>query len=228
MGVKMSYLNSHKKVKFYLPPERALEPNGPDDPLPYYYKPIIGRFYCKRIENGLSLLSPPYESILELGYGSGILMPTLCSIANTVQGIDIESEPEKIKSNLKRIGVYPTLLRSDVSKMKYSEESFDLIVAFSIFEHIYDLSPILQKVFNILRPGGEFLVGMPRVDFLMVNAFRIIGYQNIEEHHVTNYQSFLKKSNSFFTLKKFSKMPKWAPSFTGLYFNMLLQKKTSY
>lgn len=223
----MKYSQSHKKSFFHLPPEGVLEAHGPDDPLPYYYKPIIGKLYCKRIENAISLLSPPYDSLLELGYGSGILMPSLSLIANTVTGIDLEADPDKTRALLEKVDVHVSLRNGDVKNMNFQENSFDLVVAISIFEHINinDLLAVVQKVFNILRPEGEFLVGMPRVDPLMVKAFKLIGYQNIEAHHITNYKSFLKATSKHFKLVKFSAIPGLVPEFACLYFNMLLKKK---
>jgi hypothetical protein len=89
-----------KEIKFILPEKGTLEPNGPGDPLWYYYKPFIGILYRKRIEHCLSLLEPKYGSILEVGYGSGILVPTLLNIADRVSGLDTVSDPERVKFNL--------------------------------------------------------------------------------------------------------------------------------
>jgi len=47
------------KHRFQLPKQGTFHPNGTDDPLPYYYKPLVGRLYCARIEQALALLTPP-------------------------------------------------------------------------------------------------------------------------------------------------------------------------
>lgn len=220
----MNYPELNQKLLFHLPPKGVLEPNGPDDPLPYYYKPFIGYLYRARINNLLSLLRPPYKSILELGYGSGILLPTLCSIGDAVYGVDLHSDPSKVKFNIEKIGFHAELAQGNISNADYPNGSFDLIIAISVLEHIYDLSPVVDKVFNLLRPNGHFLVGMPRVDSLMSKAFRWIGYHNIEDHHVTDYRKFLKIATKHFELIKFFKMPKFAPASLALYFSMLLRK----
>jgi hypothetical protein len=63
-------------TKLYLPPKGILEPNNDDDRLKYYYVPIVGRLYVGRINMTLGLLKrDEFSSILEIGYGSGVLMP---------------------------------------------------------------------------------------------------------------------------------------------------------
>ena len=73
--------------RFQLPEQGVLQANGPDDPLPYYYKPVIGKIYCERIKMALDLLTPPYGAILEMGHGSGILLPSLSKIVIVHRGI---------------------------------------------------------------------------------------------------------------------------------------------
>lgn len=205
-----------------------LEPTNSKDPLPYYFKPLIGRLYRARIKQALSLLnlnSASYKSILEVGYGSGILLPILYSIGNSVYGIDLEADALKVKLNLEKIGVHVKLTNGDIRNVDYPNESFDLVIAISVIEHIQEPQLIVKKVFNLLRHGGEFLVGMPRVDSVMSKMFHLIGCRNIEDFHVTNYHQFLKIATDYFKLVKFSKLPKCVPQSLALYFNMLLHKE---
>lgn len=218
---------SNKRIKFHLPPEGSLEITGEEDPLRYYYRPFVRLLYRARILQALSLVTPPYSSILELGYGSGVMMPTLASIGKTVSGIDIDANPEKVEKRLEQLGVKASLKRGDIRDMDYSAENFDLIVAISIFEHISDLETALNEVYRILKPDGELLVGIPRVDRLMTKFFEIIGYPAIEEHHVTGYRSFLNVAHKRFELMRLATIPPFVPSFGALYFNMLFRKSVS-
>lgn len=213
------------RVVFRLPEKEVLEPNGPDDPLPYYYKPLVRSLYHARIQKTLSLLTPPYASILEIGYGSGVLMPTLHSIADTVHGIDLMSDPEKTRANLAKIGIDVSLMKADINDLDQRDESFDLVVSISVMEHIENPSPVIQKIWHLLRPGGSFLVGMPRVDPIFSKAFHLVerGYP-IEKHHVTTYHQVMKATVKQFTLAGFSHLPAFLPRCMGIYFSMLFQK----
>ena len=116
------------------------------------------------------------------------------------------------------------LVQGDICDMPYPTESFDLVVAFSVFEHITNVDQVINKVFLLLRPGGHFLVGIPRTDTLMKIAFPLIGYYNIKEHHITNYWQFLRRAERLFQLKRLVNMPSWASRCLSLYFNMLFCK----
>lgn len=215
-----------KNLNFILPAKGSIQPNDNNDPLPFYYKPLIGRLYCKRIEQAVSLLSPPYKSILEIGYGSGILMPTLCSLSKRVVGLDLNSEPEKVKSHLIKIGCAPLLYKENVQNMNFSDHEFDLIVSISTFEHIKlcDIESICKKLFHILTPGGKLLIGMPRVDKFMGKMFSLIGFSKINEHHITTPQEFISVAEKFFELEQMKHMPTPLPKFMALYYNMLFTK----
>ncbi len=216
---------SEKQSRFQLPEQGVLQINGPDDPLPYYYKPIIGKLYCARIQQALDLLTPPYGKILEMGHGSGILLPSLSKLSESLSGIDLTSSPQQVGKNLTKIGVDCSLIKGDVADDHFQEKSFDLIVAISIFEHIENLEPVINRINTLLTPQGQLLVGMPRVDPVMEKGFCLIGYNNINDHHVTDYKECIRIADKKFDLINFSRLPVWLPECAGLYFNMLFQKK---
>lgn len=77
---------------------------------------------------------------------------------NKIQGIDISvSSIEKAK----REGT--TLLEVDAHKMQevFSPESFDLLLSFHSFEHMFDLPVVLKNCFDVLKPGGHLYFSIP-------------------------------------------------------------------
>ncbi len=210
---------------FHLAPEGTLTPNGPDDPLPYYYMPVIGRIFHARIEQALSLIRPPYESILEAGYGSGILLPSLARIGDSVSGIDLQSDPVEVGRAMSRLGVDCRLEQGDILDDIFPEQSFDLIVSISVLEHIRDLEPVFRQFYRLLRPSGNLLIGMPRVDKFMEKAFAMIGFADIDRHHVTGYRTCIDEACRRFELECMTHIPSMLPVSTGIYFNMLFQKR---
>ncbi len=214
------------RLKLLLPPEGVLQPNDVyDDPLHFYYRPVVGALYRRRIESGLSLLRPPYARILEIGYGSGLLMPTLVTLAPHVAGVDLASDPQATGKILRGLGIEAELHKGDIASFSAGEERFDLIVAFSIFEHVADPSTALAACARLLQPDGQLLIGMPRVDRLMVPLFDLIGYHGINEHHVTTYRQVVRAAHNQFILRRFRCFPHGLPRWAGLYFNLLFQKK---
>src|SRR5664279_3169904 len=76
-------------MKLMLPPVGTLKANDQHDPLPYYYRPWVGWLYRKRLGMGLDLLPAGGAKILEVGVGSGILVPTLSSHFPRYTGTDL-------------------------------------------------------------------------------------------------------------------------------------------
>jgi SAM-dependent methyltransferase len=217
-------------LRFRLPPRGALTPNNAVDPLRFYYKPLVGRVFAARIDAGLSLLEGRFHRLLEIGYGSGLLMPTLSTITGELYGADLELEPPGLRATLSRLGVTPAqLVQADIRKLPFEAGFFDGAVAFSILEHLKPeaLAEALTEVARVLAPGGRFLVGCPAVHKAMNAAFAAIGFSGIEEHHFSGIDDVARAATPWFTVERTNTLPRlltraplgWAP-----YTALLLRK----
>ena len=214
-----------------LPPPGVLVPNNAVDPLPYYYRPLVGKIFAARLNSGLKLIERRYSRLLEIGYGSGLLMPTLNTVTDELYGLDLEEEPAQLRQRLQRLGVVPRqLVQSDVRAIPFADRFFDGVVAFSIFEHLRgdELGPALAEVARVLRPGGELLVGCPAVHRLMNAAFSSIGFSDIENHHFSDIADVVASAAPHFAVQRRAALPAlmtalplgWAP-----YTTVLLQRR---
>src|SRR6185295_4477772 len=89
------------------------------------------------------------------------------------------------------------LVQGNVYQLPYPDGMFDLVVSFSVFEHLHEFKRGLSEVARVLRPGGTFLLGMPTVNRLMEVAFRALGVKSIEDHHVTTPEAVAAEFGSF-------------------------------
>jgi len=46
-------------------------------------------------------------------------------------------------------------------KLPFDDNSFDMVLAFHLFEHVYNYSTSVAEIFRILKPGGKFIISMP-------------------------------------------------------------------
>ena len=53
------------------------------------------------------------------------------------------------------------VLRGDATRLPLAPRSLDLVVAFDVLEHLEDDKAAAACVFDVLRPGGTFLVAVP-------------------------------------------------------------------
>lgn len=213
-------------LRLDLPPRGSLTANGPSDPLRFYYSPVVGWLFRARIDLGLSLMGSRYERLLEVGFGSGLLMPTLQKITSRLDGIDLASDPDEVRRNVEALGVRPgDLARCDVRSLPYANGSYDCVVAFSIFEHLRagELAGAVGEVRRVLSPGGHFLVGCPAVHKLMNLGFAAIGFKEIGQHHFSSIRDLLSAAAQRFTVEKTATLPSLAPLGWAPYSAVLLR-----
>jgi SAM-dependent methyltransferase len=175
-------------MDFQLTPELldGLDCSGPTDPIAYYKRPLIGRFFRERINIGLRMIAGHrYATALEVGYGAGAVLLAIGSISDELYGIDLDADPAPVQALLAGRGLSASLIRGSVYELPYDSGMFDLVVSFSVFEHLHDYELALREVARVLRPGGSFLLGMPAVNRIMELGFRAIGFARISDHHVT-------------------------------------------
>ena len=164
----------------------GLVPNGPTDPIAYYKRPLIGRFFRERINIGLRMIAERrYATALEVGYGAGAVLLAIAPSCDELHGIDLDADPAPVQSLLASRGVGAKLIRGSVYDLPYDSDTFELVVSFSVFEHLHDYELALREAARVLRSGGRFLLGMPAVNPIMELGFRTIGFKGINEIHVT-------------------------------------------
>ena len=154
-----------------------------DDPIRFYYWPVIGRMYRRRVEMCLAECAGG-ERVLEIGFGSGATFLNLAEKYREIHGLDLTANVAEVKRVFDARVIKTDLRNGSVLAMPYADNTFDTVLLISILEH---LKPIEQEaafreIARVLKPGGQVVYGVPIERPLMVFAFRVLGY-NIREHH---------------------------------------------
>jgi SAM-dependent methyltransferase len=206
---------------------RDVPKNGPTDPIEFYRRPLVGWLFRERINLGLRLLpARRFERGLEIGYGAGALQLVLAGSVDELHGIDLDADPEVVAPILAARGQKAHLVKGSVYALPYEDRSFDLVVCFSVFEHLHEYPKALAEVARVLRPGGVFLLGMPSVNPTMEVGFRLIGFKGIDDHHVTTPEAVargLGAAGLRVVRRSFLDVPMGPPLGLRLYHNWLLE-----
>ena len=157
-----------------------------DDPIRFYFWPIIGRLYRRRVEICLSECRGG-ERILEVGFGSGVTFLNLHERYREVHGLDLNASIKDIHDMFKARDIETYLLNGSVIQMPYVNDVFDTVLLISILEHLRPENQLqaFSEIIRVLKPGGQVVYGVPRERPLMVWMFRLLGYNTRKLHYST-------------------------------------------
>jgi ubiquinone/menaquinone biosynthesis C-methylase UbiE len=203
-------------MKLVLPPPGTLRPNNEHDPLPYYYRPLTGWLYRRRLQIGLDLLPERGTRVLEVGAGSGILVPTLTARYPVYTGVDLVLADGL--GSLVAPGCQASFVRADLlAASDLPAASFHAVVCLSVLEHNADIEAAAAALARVLAQGGTLVAGYPMVNRLMASGFRAIGFANIEAHHVTTPAAIDRALRQVLRPVARKSIPPFAPVAMALY-----------
>lgn len=131
---------------------------------------------------------PPNTSVLDLGCGyHGDLLQSLTPRIRRGVGIDLSVAPS------------PNLIAGRVdTKISLPSNSFEVITALAIIEHVQDPETMLRECYRLLKPGGKLLIttpslyGKPVLEFM---AFlHLISKVEIDDHKRYYTQTSLRQA----------------------------------
>lgn len=201
-------------VKLKLLPYREYVGVDRDDPLRFYFWPVLGRMYRRRIELCLGQCAGG-QRVLEVGFGSGVTFLNLHEVYEEIHGLDLNASVEQVSGLFKAKQINTHLQNGSVLSMPYEDDFFDTVLLISILEHLKPSEQVqaFQEIRRILKPKGQVVYGVPIERAFMVLMFRFLGY-NIREHHFSTEKDVLNAAQSVLGKVRIVKM-KSVPSIFG-------------
>ena len=156
------------------------------DPIKYYYWPVFGKMYRRRVELALAECTGG-EKILEVGFGTGLAFPSLHDMYKEIHGIDLTADIEAVYSVFEHMDIPLFLEKGDVQQMPYPDNTFDTVLLVSILEHLkpLELERAFAEIKRVLKPGGQVVYGTPVEKPFMVFMFKMLGHDIRDEHFST-------------------------------------------
>ncbi len=168
-----------------LPTRSLLTKTNAEDPLDYYYHWLTGPAYRKRLQLAVSMLEERrYDSILEVGFGSGILLPELFRRSNKLYGIETHDQIEAVRRMLKAEGVCADLRQGSILELEFESGTVDAVVCLSVLEHMnaHQLPVAISELRRVARPAGMVVTGFPVRNVVTDNFYRIVGFRPRDIH----------------------------------------------
>jgi ubiquinone/menaquinone biosynthesis C-methylase UbiE len=136
-------------------------------------------FATSRLNQFLSQTVPKFglktgQSVLDLGTGTGILIPFLLKEVGSsghVTAVDFaEKMVERCKAkNAKNPNV--TVMVQQVENLQFPAESFDAVTCFGLFPHLEDREKALEQINRVLKTSGRLIIA------------HALSSQEIKSHH---------------------------------------------
>ncbi|QIX61416.1 class I SAM-dependent methyltransferase [Hymenobacter sp. BT18] len=106
---------------------------------------------------------PPTADILEIGCSGGPLLLALKAAGyQHLTGIDVSDKAIAVA----QARGFEQVMVMDGARLDFADNSFDLVVASDVLEHIEDEEAALREWCRVLRPGGRIIVFVPAYQFL--------------------------------------------------------------
>lgn len=99
-----------------------------------------------------------FDSILEIGCGTGKNTELLVKVGQAVQAVDFSQGMIKQAKQKVRTGNVQFTIMDITQPWKFENQSFDLIVSNLVLEHIENLEFVFTEAARTLRPQGSFFI----------------------------------------------------------------------
>ncbi|MFN8414132.1 MAG: class I SAM-dependent methyltransferase [Anaerolineales bacterium] len=148
--------------------------------------PIINWLFWQRLRKVMEYIQSPslYSRILDFGCGSGVMLPYLSSISEQVTAMDVDLLP--IQSVQNYIPLAKNVEVKDATQINISDlpaNSFDLIIALDVLEHVHDLPQTLNELLALLKPNGQLIVSGPTENILYKLGRKVAGPEYSGAYH---------------------------------------------
>ena len=171
------------------------------------------------------------DTVLDFGCATGTKTIELANHISYIHGLDISTEmineavKKKNKTTIKNISFSQgTIFRSDLESA-----SFDKIIAYSIIHLLEDSEKVIQRIYELLKPGGLLIAATPcikdkmafknRLQFSAILFLKRLGLfpLYLNRFSSSDIEELIKSRN--FSIVKSEKM------FYGMTINFIVAKK---
>jgi 2-polyprenyl-3-methyl-5-hydroxy-6-metoxy-1,4-benzoquinol methylase len=148
--------------------------------------PLINWLFWQRLHTAMNYIEKhaPYASVLDFGCGSGVMLAFLAKLSRQVVATDIDLVPlQRVKKYIPLAENIQVLDANQTAISRLPANSFDLVNALDVLEHVNDLPRTLSELLNLLKPGGRLVVSGPTENILYRLGRRLAGPEYSGEYH---------------------------------------------
>jgi len=122
----------------------------------YNEKSPIIQLYQRHLQNIIKFKSPPGH-LLEIGCARGVFLDLARKKGYKVNGTEMNQDAVSYAQKNFNLEV----CQESIENAQFEGESFDVIAAFDVIEHLINPQLLIEKAYKILKPKGILVIGTP-------------------------------------------------------------------
>ncbi len=146
----------------HLLPKDLLVRTGEFDHADWNYRPLLGWIQRMRFRIVVRLLrGRRYARLCEVGYGSGVFLPTLAGLCDELHAVDLHDHREAVGRALAAVGVSAGLATGSVTALPFDDHWFEAVVMISALEYVEDLERACVELARVMATDARLIVVTP-------------------------------------------------------------------
>lgn len=138
---------------------------------------------------------------LDFGCGTGLMSEALAAAGFRVTAVDLDLGPKRLVGEQLAFSKSTTFIEGDLVKMDLAPESFDVIVALDVLEHISPVAPYVSAFERLLSPDGVLIVSGPTENGLYKLGRRLAGKEFTGHYHVSDIHDVAESARERFEVR---------------------------
>lgn len=135
------------------------------------------------------------KKLLEIGFKNGLFLNECHKAGLNATGIEINSEYFR---NVNNEFPHLDLIHYDGDKFPFSDNSFDFVVSFQVFEHVNSVEHIIKESLRVLKPSGVMYHICPNYHSFYEGHYSVFWLPFLNKNTGRIYLKLLGRYNSNF------------------------------
>jgi len=214
--------------KIKLLSQELLIKTGPVDHADWNYRPLLGLISRTRFRLVRDMMrGRRFQRLLEIGYGSGVLMPELAQHAEELHGVDIHPHTAAVSERLEKIHTHAHLHTAHVTSLPFPDGYFDCIVGVSVFEFVDDLDSACDEIERVLNHEGVFLVVTPNNSPILDAGLKLLTRQSANKDFGDRRKNLIPTLLRHFSVVEERPVPRIGASVLRVYTGLKLCRRAA-
>ncbi|MBF0518741.1 MAG: class I SAM-dependent methyltransferase [Nitrospirae bacterium] len=109
---------------------------------------------------------------------------------NSLIGVDYDADAMR---DIRKKGIDAPLVRADITRLPFPDQSFDVVTSTNAFEHFYYIEVCIEEIYRILKNDGVLAVSFPIVGGWLMDTLSRFGPQReFKRRYGLNWDKVLK------------------------------------